>query len=218
MNNLSCKKLRSKATDYVQDLLTSEEADRTRIHLAHCPSCRREYRVTEDTLALLAQDRLKDPGAAYWDGLQAAIMRRIAQNPPVPSEAPWYKKVLEISFQWPDAAWATVLILLAITPVLFYAVYPGIDGFSPGREAVLTELRPDGGPESLTTEVQVLTARESARLEKRLAVLLAREGMAQAVPRREEDGSWDEGGSLEQLNQHELEAVAKRLKIPNPIG
>lgn len=218
MRHLSCKRIRSKATDYAQDLLAAEEADRIRIHLAHCPSCRQEYRDTEDTLARLTQDRLKDPGPEVWDGLQAAIMHRIAQNRPTPSEAPWYKKVWEIPFQWPDTAWATALILLAITPVLFYAVYPGIDGLPPGREAVLTELRPDGGPESLTTEVQVLTAQESARLEKRLVARLAREWMGQAGPRREEDWSWDEAGSLEQLNQNELEAVAKKLKIPNPIG
>jgi hypothetical protein len=218
MRHLSCNKIRSKATDFCQDLLTSEEADRVRIHLAQCPSCRKEYRDTEDTLARLPQDRIKDPGPEFWDGLQAAIMHRIAQNRPAPSEAPWYKKVWEIPFQWPGSAWATALILLAIAPVLFYAVYPGSGRLTSGRETVLSELRPDGGPESLTTEVQVLTAQESAQLEKRLVARLAREWMGQAAPRREENWSWDEAGSLEQLNQNELEAVAKKLAIPNPTG
>jgi len=218
IRHLSCKKIRSKATDFCQDLLTSEEADRIKVHLARCPSCYKEYRDTEDTLARLPQDRLKDPGPEYWNGLQAAIMHRIAQHRPAPSETPWYKKIWEVPFQWPGSAWATVLILLAITPVLFYAVYPGSDRLTPGREAVLTELRPDGGSESLTTAVQVLTAQESARLEKRLVARLAREWMGQAAPRREEEWPWDEAGSLEQLNQNELEAVVKKLKIPNPIG
>jgi hypothetical protein len=217
MRHLSCNKIRSKATDFCQDLLTSEEADRVRIHLAQCPSCRKAYRDTEDTLARLPQDRIKDPGPEFWDGLQAAIMHRIAQNRPAPSEAPWYKKVWEIPFQWPGSAWATALILLVLVPLMLFSLYPGRP-ITSLPDALLAEWNVETGHDPMFSRLEGLSNQESERLGKRVVAQLASEVTKTLHRGEEEEWSWDTAGSLESLNEQELEAIAKKLKTHYPTG
>jgi hypothetical protein len=214
-NPILCFKTRRQIEQYCQGLLPPERARRVEDHIRRCPACRREYETTGELLDRLASHKLPDPGEVFWDRMRGAIMGRLAETPARP--LPWYKRDWVAPFQWPGYAWATALLLLVLVPLLLYTRYSGQDA-APLPAAMVAEWNLETGSDPMFSGLEGLSQRESERLGKKVVTLLAGEVTKNPAPAEEDDWSWDAAGSLESLNEQEMEAVAKKLKTRYAAG
>jgi len=211
----TCRKTKKQIEPYCQGLLNRGQVLGVENHLQGCPSCNREYRETQEILDRLAAQRLPDPGEVFWNRMRSSIMTQISEVPARP--VPWYKWIWAAPFQWPGYAWATALLLLVLVPVMLYTLYPG-KNFTAIPDSRLADLNFEGGTEPFPSRMESLSNQESERLGKRVVAVLASEMKNNSPRGEEEDWSWDAAGSLETLNEQELDAVAKKLKTRYPTG
>lgn len=206
------------AGEYSQAALEPELTEEIRDHLSHCPACKKEYQKTETVLSLLKKDRYPDPDPEFWKGLNARIMAQIPLRSPEAERIPWYKRIWEMPFLSPGYAWATALILILLTPVVFYTMqYRG--PISSGRpELAREEVGWEISLDSMSVSIESLNPRESSRLREKVVARMGKDLPAQTRIWSEDDFYGDISPGLEGLNKKELEALEKKLQIGGPTG
>lgn len=211
MKRNTCKKIRESTEAYLQNTLEAGPASQVEAHLSECPSCRKLYEGTREVLTLLKKDRLPDPGPAFWDSLSSKIMAQVRLSPPEREETPWYKKLWINPFGWPGYAWATVLVLILLTPVIIYNIH--MQGTkSPSIQALNgQEVRWDVGSMALSSAEETLSEKESVNLAKRVVARMGKDLSSTARLALDEETHWDVSLSLDGLNTQELEALIKKM-------
>ncbi len=204
--------MRKLGDDYYQNLLESGPASEFEAHLSECPSCRKAYEETREVLTLLKKNDLPDPGPGFWNGLSSRIMTQVRLYRPEEKEEPWYKKVRINPFGWPGYAWATALILMLLTPVVIYNMHVQDNSRPSIQEIKGPEMKWDTGSLTFSVPVESLSDNESVRLAKKV---VARMGKDLPGPTRlvmDDELHWDVSGSLEGLNNRELEVLIKKME------
>jgi hypothetical protein len=220
MGPLSCKKAKKISDGFFQETLPPDLARRLEAHLSACSFCRQEIRENQKILALLQADRLPDPGPELWDGLNSKIMTQVRQIQGVPKRRAWSGPSWSGPFQWPGYAWATVLILIVLTPLVIYTAY-NYNGRSSQiiREFSEQDLRTETAFDSLPSLLESLSPKETARLGKKIAVQMGKAlSSAHNSLLTDEDFQWDVHASLEDLTTQELKALTKKLPTGIPAG
>lgn len=218
MKKTACKNFKKMAGDYYQNLLSPGLAEQVENHLSKCPSCRKEYEETREVLALLKEDRLADPGPAFWQGLNSRVMAQVRLSKPEFQETPWYKKIWRNLFEWPGYAWATALILILLTPVAIYTIHIQAHNATSGLEIQDQAAKWETGSEPLSMAVESLSDKDAVRLAKRV---VARMGEDLPGPTRllmQNETYWDISRSTEGLNNEELEVLIKKMETGRSGG
>jgi hypothetical protein len=218
MKKTVCKKFRKLAGEYHQNLLETDRVSEVEAHLSECPFCRKEYKETREILNLLKEDRLADPGPAFWQGLSSRVMTQVNLSRPEFQETPWTKKVWSNPFTWPGYAWATALILILLTPVAIYTIH--FQGYkAPSIQEIKgQELKLDTGFEPLSVAVESLSDHESVQLGKKVVARMGKDLPEPARLSVEDEMHWDISRSLEGLNKEELEALIKKMETGKSVG
>ncbi len=218
MKDISCKKAKKLADDYLQDLLSSDQVEGIEKHLSACPSCQKEVQDTRKVLTLLRRDLMTDPGPDFWKGLNSHIMAQVRPGRINPEKTPWYRRVWVNPFGWPGYAWATALILIFLTPAFIYTIH--FRGFKQTAvlETLETELKWETGLESYSAAVESLSSQESIRLGEKITARLAKDLPQQTHGLIEDDLQWDVSSVLEGLSRQELDLLIKRTRPGDSAG
>ena len=206
------------AGDYYQNLLSPGLAELVEAHLSGCPSCRKEYEQTWKVLNLLKENRLADPGPAFWQGLNSRVIAQVRLSRPEFKETPWYRKVWSSPFWWPGYAWATALILILLTPVAIYTIH--IQGHNVPSVLEIQDQVPkwETGSEPLSMAVESLSDKDAVRLAKRVVVRMGKDLPGPTRLLMQDETHWDISRSTEGLNNEELEVLIKKMETGRSGG
>lgn len=207
-----------KAGEYTQAALGPELTEKIKDHLSHCPACEKEYQKTNAVLALLKKDRLPDPDPEFWKGLNARIIAQVPVRSPVAEKPSWTRRIWEMPFLSPGYAWATALILILLTPIVFYTMQYGGPTSSGRPESAREEVGWEINYDSLSVSIESLNSWESSRLREKVVARMGKDLPTQIQIWSEDDFQGDISPALEGLNKKELEALEKKLQTGGPAG
>lgn len=218
METNQCQTVRRWVTGSAPEPIAPQDEPRVKAHLEQCPACAQWAEETRGVMDLLRQDRLSEPEEPFWSGLSQRIMTEVRPTPSFPERIAWYRRIWGTPFGWPGYAWGTALLLMVLTPLVFYTMQDRGTMGSPGSEIILNEWRGEAALESFASALESLSDREAGRLEKKVVARMGKEIAVEDATGSEEDLHWDVSTSLESLNTKELEILMKKLRTGGAVG
>jgi len=110
--------------EYIDGILSPEEAQPVQAHLAGCPACRKEEEVL---LAVLSEARapLPEPNELFWINFLPEVRGKIALRP-----EPWFVTLLKPAVGWGSLSLATLMLLAGILVWRMAPIQKGTSAYS----------------------------------------------------------------------------------------
>ncbi|MFQ5498338.1 MAG: anti-sigma factor family protein [Candidatus Zixiibacteriota bacterium] len=77
---MTCRHASSLLEDYIDGDLSGELADRMRVHLESCNSCRIEYHRSQHLRTLMGRIASPDPGSTYWSEIDDLVRAKTSER------------------------------------------------------------------------------------------------------------------------------------------